>query len=156
MTSTTDLTIRSATRDDAESISRLLTDLSREFVTPDYSPQGAAALTSRLTPAAIRRAVDDGTVYFVAEADDRLLGAIGVIPERRHLYHLFVDRGRHLQGIGRRLWNEVLSVLPPGPITVNSSRFAVAFYRRLGFVSTGPPWEKDGVISYPMRRTPNE
>lgn len=145
-----DITIRPATPADAEAISRLVSDLSRRFITPDYSALAAATLLSHQTPEAIERCLDEGMHYLVAEADGILVAAAGLMGERRHLYHLFVAAERHSRGIGRRLWNELLTRLDPGPVTVNSSRVAIGFYERLGFRSSGPPWEKDGVVAWPM------
>jgi ribosomal protein S18 acetylase RimI-like enzyme len=149
-----EIIIRPATSDDVEAISRLLSGLSRRFITPEYTPQGAATLLSHQTPEAIAKCLDEGMHYLVAEVDNTLVGAAGLIRERRHLYHLFVDADRHDLGIGRRLWSELIAGLEPGPITVNSSKVAIGFYERLGFCSNGPLWEKDGVIAWPMIRQP--
>lgn len=147
---TCEITIRPATAADVEAISRLVSGLSRRFITPDYTPQGTQALLSHQTPAAIAKCLDEGMHYLVAECDGVLVGAAGLIHLRRHLYHLFVDAERHGRGIGRRLWSELIAGLEPGPITVNSSKVAIGFYERLGFRSNGPPWEKEGVIAWPM------
>jgi len=145
------VTIRPATGDDSADISRLLADLSRKFITPDYTDEGTVSLLSHQSPAAIRSAMTNGTTYLVAVRSGDLVAAGGILTKQRHLYHLFVDSRYHRQGIGRRLWDELRSLLDDeGPITVNSSRVAIGFYERLGFRSTGPAWEKEGVIAYPM------
>lgn len=149
---TDEITVRPATAGDAEAISRLVSELSREYITPDYTPAGAATLLSHQTAEAVRKAIEEGDMtYFVAQTDGAVVGAVGILPERRHLYHLFVARTHHRRGIGRRLWDAARTELEPGPVTVNSSRFAIPFYEGLGFLTTGPQWEKDGVIAYPMR-----
>jgi ribosomal protein S18 acetylase RimI-like enzyme len=145
-----DITIRPATPADVEAISRLVSDLSRRFITPQYTSQGAQTLLSHQTPEAIIRCLDEGMHYLVAETGHTLVAAGGLIRERRHLYHLFVAADRQGQGIGRRLWKALLAGLEPGPVTVNSSRVAIGFYERLGFRSNGPVWEKDGVVAWPL------
>lgn len=154
MSKSVDITIRPATSTDVDAISRLVSGLSRRFITPEYTPQGAGVLLSHQTPEAIAKCLDDGMHYLVAEEDGTLVGAAGLILERRHLYHLFVAADRHGQGIGRRLWNALNAGLEPGPITVNSSKTAIGFYQRLGFRSNGPQWEKEGVVAWPMIREP--
>jgi ribosomal protein S18 acetylase RimI-like enzyme len=150
MSETDGVTIRPATSADVEAVSRLVSGLSRRFITPDYTPQGAQTLLSHQTSEAIAKCLDEGMHYLVAEIDKTLVGAAGLIRERRHLYHLFVDADRHGRGIGRRLWRELIAGLDPGPITVNSSKSAIGFYKRLGFRANGPAWEKEGVVAWPM------
>jgi len=142
MSESGDITIRPATSADVEAISSLVSGLSRRFITPDSTRKGAEVLLSHQTPEAIAKCLDEGVHYLVAQADDTLVGAAGLILERWHLYHLFVAADRHGQGIGRRLWNELIAGLEPGSITVNSSKGAIGFYERRGFRSNGPVWEK--------------
>jgi GNAT superfamily N-acetyltransferase len=150
MADASDITIRPATLTDAEAISQLVSELSRQFITPEYTREGAQTLLSHQTPEAITRCLDEGVRYVVAESAGTLVAAGGLILQRRHLYHLFVAANWQGQGIGRRLWNKLTAGLEPGPITVNSSRVAIGFYERLGFRSNGPAWNKDGVLAWPM------
>lgn len=146
-----EVVIRPATENDIADISRLLSGLCRQFITCDYNAEGTRTLLSHLSPTAIQSAMASGTVYLAAVLGDEIVGAGGILLEHRHLYHLFVDSGHHRHGIGRRLWRELLALVgDDGPITVNSSRVAIGFYERLGFRSTGPAWERAGVIAYPM------
>ena len=149
-----EILIRPATLADAESLSREISRLSREFITPDYTPEWAATLLSRLTPEVFGEAIEGEVAYWVAEIDQQFVGAVGIFPVKRHLYHLFVAAEHHRRGIGRQLWDAARDAASTGPITVNSSRFAIRFYERLGFASTGPSWEKNGVIAYPMQWDP--
>jgi GNAT superfamily N-acetyltransferase len=149
-----EVTIRAATRPDAAAISGLITHLSLKFITPDYSADGEKTLLSHQTPAAIEGVMNRGTRYWVAEGADGLVGVVAVTASTHHLYHLFVAESHHLQGLGRRLFEharqECLQLGNPGEFTVNASRYAVPFYRSLGFDTVGPESNRDGVISQPM------
>jgi ribosomal protein S18 acetylase RimI-like enzyme len=69
-----------------------------------------------------------------------------------HLSMVYVDPGLHRLGVGRRLWQGLVRALPQRPeiVTVRSSRFAVDFYKALGFRLTGNTDSEGGIISYPM------
>ena len=71
-----------------------------------------------------------------------------------HLYYLFVAKPHQRRGIARELWLTVkeacLKSGHRGVITVNSSTYAIPVYLRFGFVRTGPPEQKDGVLHHPM------
>ena len=80
----------------------------------------------------------------------------GVISLRNgnHISLLFVDREYRNRGIGKRLLDYLCvycreyqeQVL----ITVNSSPYAVGFYRKYGFVDTDSEQESDGITYTPM------
>jgi GNAT superfamily N-acetyltransferase len=95
-----------------------------------------------------------GYRYHVAVDEGVLAGAIAV-RDNRHVYHLFVAESFQKRGLARQLWtiarDASLAAGNPGEFTVNSSRFAVSVYRRFGFAESGPPDERNGVVSVPMR-----
>ena len=72
-----------------------------------------------------------------------------------HVSLLFVDKGFQRQGIARELLARALSVARPARpgldrVTVNSSRFGVPIYERLGFRQTGPERTVNGIVFTPM------
>jgi GNAT superfamily N-acetyltransferase len=145
--------IRPATTDDAPALSRLIQPLARKFITFEFSAAGARTLLESMTAENFRDRIAGGFRYHVAELDGALAGAVGV-RDNSHLYHLFVAQHFHGQGLGRLLWetgrDESLHNGNPGRITVNSSRYAVPFYRRLGFVDLNQPGSIPEVICFPM------
>lgn len=147
--------IRLATIADALAISELIQPLAQKFITREFSPEGAANLLNGMTKVAIESFLRAGFRYHVAEEDGVMAGVVGVRDDNRHLYHLFVAEPFQRQGLARQLWEVAkeacLATGNPGEFTVNSSKFAVQMYQRLGFVETGPPWERDGVVAIPMR-----
>jgi GNAT superfamily N-acetyltransferase len=149
------IVIRPAVLDDAARISELIRPLAEKFIAHEYSAVGAKNLLGSVTAEQIARRIDEGYRYHVAEEDGTMIGAIG-IRDDSHVYHLFVAEGHQSKGIGRRLWetakDDVRSRTSVERFTVNSSRFAIPFYRRLGFVETGPPQTMNEVLCFPMVR----
>ncbi|GAB3470704.1 GNAT family N-acetyltransferase [Massilia terrae] len=125
----------------------------REFIVHE-SPDGAPQFTAENDEAGFRRHVAAGYVYHVAIVGDVLAGFVAV-REVTHLYHLFVDKRWHRQGIARRLWehgrDKALEAGNPGFFTVNASNFALPLYTALGFVPTAPMQFKNSIYFTPMR-----
>jgi ribosomal protein S18 acetylase RimI-like enzyme len=126
-----------------------------EFVAPDCSPEGVREFLRYAEPGAMLNRVLGGDHFIlVAVAHERIVGMI----EMRECYHIclcFVDRAYQARGIGRSLWSRALDTCVqrrPGlcEVDVNSSLFAVPFYERLGFRTTGPEQVNGGIRFVPM------
>ena len=147
------ITTRIATENDAAEISELVRGLAERFITPDYSATGAAVLLESMSEEQTCERMKLGFRYRVAIDDGRSVGVIAMIP-RGHLYHLFVAESHQKRGIARMLWttarDEALAAGNVGRITVNSSRYAVPVYRRLGFVEDGGITALNEVSCQPM------
>ena len=68
---------------------------------------------------------------------------------------MFVDARFHRSGIARELLQRSISLARPvkpglDRVTVNSSRFGVAIYEKLGFRQTGPERTINGIVFIPM------
>jgi len=147
------LLIRSATVEDAATISALVTASVREHIAPSLSDAGLSHLVTEMTPENQADRMRNGYQYFVALESDTLVGTAAVRPPA-HLYLFFVDTQHQGRGIGRELWNRARDWIASshhGPITVNSSLNAIAAYERLGFAIAGPPVESHGVRVQPMQ-----
>ena len=70
--------------------------------------------------------------------------------QRRHIALFFVAEERLGQGIGKALFQHVLSHCPGPLLTVHSSPYAVPVYQRLGFTADGPERQEDGIRYTPM------
>jgi len=153
---TPNLKIRAATPEDSESISKLVWRLSAEYIVEEFSQQGKATLFESMTPAAIRKYIQSGYRYHVAEVKKQLVGVVAV-KDNTHLYHLFVAQDYQRQGIASSLWQlakqECLEQGNPGEFTVNSSSHAQGVYESMGFVAQSGPQDKNGVIYIPMKLT---
>jgi GNAT superfamily N-acetyltransferase len=130
------LNVRPATPADANAISRLIVPLVEKHVAYAFEPAAAARLLDSMSAAALRGYIAAGYRYHLAEDGG---GVAGVVSTRddRHLYHLFVADRVSRRGLGTRLWRVALAACRQagygGDITVNSSRYAEGFYRKLGF-----------------------
>lgn len=148
------LRIRTAVPEDSESISRLVCALVEKFIVKEFTSRGRVFLLGTMTANAIRQKIQSGYRYRVAEIDGVLTGVVAV-RDNVHLYHLFVAEQFQRKGIAKRLWQfamrECLSKGNTGEFTVNSSAYALDFYKKLGFVSQSGPKEKNGVVFYPMK-----
>lgn len=145
--------IRLATVEDAAAISDLMRPLVEKYVAHELSAEGAKNLLESMTPEAIARNAETFR-YHLAEVSGKIVGVVATA-DNRHLFHLFVAEAFQRQGIARGLWAVAKQACRDagglGAFTVNSSRYAVGVYRRLGFVELGPAVERNGVVFIPMR-----
>jgi GNAT superfamily N-acetyltransferase len=146
--------IRPITPGDVDVIARLLVELATEFIFDGSEREAHERFLGKNDASAIRRFIEDGFRYHVAEIDGVLVGFVG-IRDNSHLYHLFVAKPVHSRGIGRQLWEHAKRECARnghcGAFTVNASLNAVPIYERWGFRRDGPPREGDGVLYNPMK-----
>lgn len=82
--------------------------------------------------------------------NEKLIGIIATRNKGRHIALFFVDGEYHGQGIGRSLWNAVLTENAAESITVHSSLYAVKVYEKLGFIQTDGTKTDGGIRYVPM------
>ena len=139
---------------EAAAVSALILASFDEFIGPDYDGEGVAEFRRFAAPAAIaERAAGDHLVR-VATVDGALAGMIE-IRDHNHVALLFVDKAYQRRGLARGLLDSALAdarAAAPGVerVTVNSSRYGVAAYERLGFRQTGPERSVNGIVFIPM------
>ena len=83
--------------------------------------------------------------------DNVLKGIIATDSQKRHISLFFVDKSSQGKGIGRELMTIVVNNNENSYITVNSSRYAVPIYEKLGFVKMEEEKEQDGLKFTPMK-----
>lgn len=128
-----------------------------EFVVPGYREDGVAMFRKYLNPEVLRKRATTGHSQLVAHVGLDLAGMIEV-REQRHVSLLFVDRRWHRRGVAWALLERALElILDENPsldtLTVNSSPYAVTAYEHLGFGTTGPEQEENGIRFIPMARS---
>ena len=128
--------------------------LSKELIVHDSGPEAAATFLRENDDEGVRGFVRSGMVYHVADHDGAIAGFIAV-RENKHVFHMFVAKAFHRQGIARALWQvarrAALDAGNPGSFTVNSSNYAVPVYEAMGFVRTAPTQCKNGIYFNPMQ-----
>ncbi len=93
-------------------------------------------------------------ITFVAKDGNRIIGMIELRTEN-HISMLFVAPGEVKKGIGKELVSCALQYIAEhNPkttyVTVNSSLYAVEFYKHIGFEATDSRHDNDGLIVIPM------
>ena len=118
-----------------------------QFEAPDYSEEGIQSFKDFIENKDIISSLEFWGAY-----DSQILkGVIATNENRKHICCFFVKAEYHRQGIGRKLWEYLLENSKSEVITVNSSRYAVPIYHRLGFVGRETEQLSDGMRYTPMK-----
>ena len=80
-----------------------------------------------------------------------LKGIIATDRRKRHINLFFVDKDLQGKGIGKELMSIVVNDNENSYITVNSSRYGVLIYEKLGFVKMEEEKEQDSLKFTPMK-----
>lgn len=117
-----------------------------EFEAPEYSEEGVKTFKEILSDKdAIQR-----LEMYGAYLEDKIVGVIATRNNGTHISLFFVDSSYHRQGIGNALFQTLLHNRTISELTVNSSPYAVAVYKRFGFEATDTEQLKDGIRYTPM------
>jgi GNAT superfamily N-acetyltransferase len=154
----TEIEIRSLQESEVPAAVDLVMAVFTRFVAADCRPEGIASFVGWANAQSMSQRLGDASVVWIAAHDGRILGVLEFIPPD-HLAMLFVDPAVQGRGIGRRLFEaamaQVLSEHPrPKEVRVNASRYALQFYRHLGFRDAGPEMERNGLRFTPMTFVP--
>ncbi|ASC02338.1 GNAT family N-acetyltransferase [Fusobacterium nucleatum] len=112
-----------------------------------YSEQGIETFCNFVNNKKITKSFK---VYGAFE-DNVLKGLIATDRRKRHINLFFVDKVSQGKGIGKKLMSIVIDDNENSFITVNSSRYAVPIYEKLGFIKTEEEKEQDGLKFTPMK-----
>lgn len=132
-----------------------------EFIADGYSEEGRQTFTNYLDYKLEEMAEDIETGHkklWGFYEDNRIVGVIGTRDEF-HISLMFVNKNYHQRGIARALFDTVIADLKRQQngqsfdMTVNSSPYAVAVYRRFGFEATAAEQDNKGIIFVPMKLT---
>ncbi|QOL49156.1 GNAT family N-acetyltransferase [Massilia litorea] len=142
---------------DLPACARLLRASASEFIVHESSKEGACTFLRENDEAGMRGYIAAGHVYHVAVDGDDIAGFIA-IRDNSHVFHLFIDKRWHRQGLARRLWEVAraasLARGGSGVFTVNASNYAVPVYAAFGFERTAPTQCVKGLYFNPMRFIP--
>ena len=112
-----------------------------------YSEQGIETFYNFINNKEITKSFK---VYGAFE-DKTLKGLIATDSQKRHICLFFVDKVSQGKGIGKELMRVVVNDNENSYITVNSSRYGVPIYEKLGFVKMVEEKEQDGLKFTPMK-----
>ena len=102
--------------------------------------------------------LSQGEMRFWGCYQNNALAGVIALRSGQHISLLFVRERFHRLGIARKLMDVAVdAVISEGPriraVTVNSSPYAVGFYKKVGFVPLGPEQKADGIRFTSMRLT---
>ena len=83
--------------------------------------------------------------------DNVLKGIIATDRRKRHISLFFVDKVSQGKGIGKELMSVIVNNNGNSYITVNSSRYGVPIYEKIGFIKIEEEKEQDGLKFTPMK-----
>ncbi len=148
------IAIRPATVADAPALGAMVLDL-LPYLTVHPQGLGAEEFITHVDAAAQLRYLRQPNFRYRLALRYGALAGFVALRDNSHLFHLFVGRPWHGQGLGRRLWelarDEALAAGNPGQFTVNASDHALPMYARFGFAPTGPRETQRGIAWTPMR-----
>jgi GNAT superfamily N-acetyltransferase len=135
-------------------ISQLIKEVYDEFVAPDYTTEGNMFFYAFIKPEAMRGRQEKQISILLASVNDALAGMIEM-RDNNHVSLLFTRKEFHGQGIARKLFREAVRIcqsINPGLdcISVHASLYSIPIYQRLGFTTTSPMQEANGIIYLPM------
>ncbi len=134
--------------------SELVTRVFRQFVAPQFPPEGVAEFLRYADTAALEQRLAAGNLLLAAWSGQRMLALIEM-RACEHIAFFFTDGSLQGKGLGRRLLARALELCRKqkpqlARITVNASPNAVEAYRRLDFRTTGAMETKNGISFVPM------
>lgn len=136
---------------DAEAISALALDTCEQFLFDSMTGEGRDTLRELYKPLSVRQRILANDRFVLLFSDEALVGAAAMRNDN-HIYLFFVAGHLHGQGLGRKLMGALVANLgETHHVTLNSSIFAIDFYKHLGFEATGPVSTARGVEFLPMK-----
>ena len=151
---TTLFTIRPLREGEEIQVCNLVARSFNEFIAPGFSEEGVQEFFKYANPRALKKRMESDYFAMVAEFQGEITGIIE-LRENNHISMLYVHKAFHRKGVAKELVRLALEEVSSNnenieEITVNSSRYAVPFYERLGFIQYESEKSIYGVIHIPM------
>ncbi len=148
------ITYRAIEPGEEKKVSELVLESFGEFIRHEYSQEGIDEFRRYAQPEALEERSRADHCVLVATLKDRIAGVIE-IRQHDHISLLFVERRLQRKGIAKDLLQKALEVMRTAKpdlerVTVNSSRYGVPVYEKLGFHQTGPERTVNGIAFIPM------
>jgi GNAT superfamily N-acetyltransferase len=146
--------VRDANSEDARAISDLVHASFQAHVAADWEPVAHESLLADTSAEKLAIRITESVIALVYEESASILGVI-LLPRPTFVQLCFVAPGHLGKGIGRCLWEAARTRLEerfPEVTTVelNSSPYAVAAYKALGFFPISEPFIRGGAVATRM------
>lgn len=134
----------------------LVWEVFEKYEVPDYEEMGVKTFRHFIEYGNMVEKVRQGEMKFWGCYLNSYLVGVIALREGQHISLLFVrDKFHHLGVAGRLVRLVVDQVAMENPriraVTVNSSPYAVGFYKKMGFKALGPEQRADGIRFTSMR-----
>jgi putative acetyltransferase len=142
------LTFRPAAPEDAGAVSALVQASFRIIASSDWAPAAVARFLQESSEGELRKKLQAASFAWVATSNGIAQGFI-LMKKSSRVDMLFVHPSSLRRGIGRALLNGACAHvesthLDVSTIDLNSTPYALPFYRASGFVAIGRPFELNG------------
>lgn len=134
----------------------LVWEVFEKYEAPDYEEMGIATFRHFIEYHNMVEKIHQGEMRFWGCYQNNDLAGVIALRMGQHISLLFVREEFHHLGMATKLMNVAIdAVAAERPqiraVTVNSSPYAVGFYRKMGFVPLGPEQKADGIRFTSMR-----
>lgn len=127
------------------------------FEAPDYSEEGVQEFKGFIAVENIRESLKKKELILWGFYEETELQGVIAVRDGCHISLLFVEKQHHYKGIARQLLSGAVAYCSANAdcqrITVNSSPYAEAAYRKLGFVPEEEEQTVNGIRFIPMMYT---
>jgi len=146
--------LRHAVTGDALAISDLVQAGFIQHIAPDWEPSAQEDFLAENQADKLSLKISEAALCLVYEHGSRLLGVV-FLPRPTLVQLFFVAPGHLRNGIGRALWNAVRTHLEERhpevkTVELNSSPYALAAYKALGFFPISKPFRRRGAVATRM------
>lgn len=148
------MTIRRLPMTDLTPAMQLVWQVFLEFEAPVYSAEGVQVFHEYIQLPFIQPKLENGELVIWGAYAPELVGLVA-LRNSSHISLLFVTKEYHRKGVATALLQAVCSAcLADGAtsLTVNSSPYAVPFYRAVGFIETDTVQVINGIQFTPMKK----
>lgn len=150
--------IRKITQDEVSEALSLALEVFMQYEAPDYSPEGVDTFKRDIVEneGFIDNCKKGKCPIYAAFDNGKIIGIIGMRPNRTHINLVFTKKEYHRQGVATAIFNSLLAdLLKENPslkeITLNSSPYGKDFYLHLGFTPLSGEVETNGIRYTPMK-----
>lgn len=150
-------TIRKINSDEVEEALALALEVFLEFEAPDYKPEGVEVFRNLIqSEEFISKRRQGLSPVYAAFDKGKIIGIMGMRPNRTHINLAFVRKEYHRQGVATAIFQYLLEdiekdIPAPKEITVNASPYGIPFYLHVGFEPLSEEQESDGIRFTPMK-----
>lgn len=125
-----------------------------EYEAPEYSEEGIRTFENTIIKSVEfkNRIFSGDQIMFGAFHDKKLIGVLSM-SIRNHISLLFIHKDYHRKGVATLLFKKLVNELKNRDvkkITLNSSRYGVPFYHKVGFKDLDVEQIRDGIRFTPM------